>query len=252
MSSTEAPLVLGFVGFVLGLIFGSFVGVLVTRWPKGARASAGRSSCDHCGAPLGAADLVPIWSFIRLRGCCRHCGARIDPALLGIELAAGLVGMVAMLAHPFPASLVTLALGLWLLLVAILDLRFFWLPNRLTLPLIPIGLLVGWAGIGPTLEDRIIGAAAGWLVLEAIAFVYGKLRGRRGLGGGDPKLLAGLGAFVGYPNVPLVLVGSGLIGLAAIAAMRMRGEEVTATTRLPMGTLMALAAWPIWLVAAGG
>lgn len=251
MSPIEVPLVQGLLGLVAGLIFGSFVGVLATRWPKGERASTGRSACDQCGAPLGSADLVPIWSFIRLRGRCRHCGAKIDPTLLGIELASGMIGVVAMLAHPLPTAIVTLGLGLWLLLVATIDLRHFWLPDRLTLPLLAVGLLVGWAGIGPPLIDRILGAAGGWLVLEAIAWIYKSMRGRRGLGGGDPKMLAGLGAFVGYLNVPLVLVGSGLLGLVAIIAMRLRGEEVTATTRLPMGTLMALAAWPVWLVAAG-
>ena len=74
------------------------------------------------------------------------------------------------------------------------------------------------------------------------------VRGRDGMGGGDPKLLGALGAWVGAWQLPAILLGAGLIGLAAVAAMRLRGEAVTAATRLPLGTLMALAAWPVWLV----
>ena len=72
------------------------------------------------------------------------------------------------------------------------------------------------------------------------------LRGREGLGGGDPKLLAAIGAWLGW-QLPFILLGAGLLGLAAVLLMRLRGEAVAATDRLPLGTLMALAAWPIWL-----
>jgi leader peptidase (prepilin peptidase)/N-methyltransferase len=91
---------------------------------------------------------------------------------------------------------------------------------------------------------------AGWAALFLIAQAYRRLRGREGMGGGDPKLLAGIGAWVGALQLPFVLLGAGLLGLAAILLMRLRGEQVTATTRLPLGTLMAVAAWPIWLIVA--
>jgi leader peptidase (prepilin peptidase)/N-methyltransferase len=86
--------------------------------------------------------------------------------------------------------------------------------------------------------------------LFLIAWLYRHLRGREGMGGGDPRLLGAIGAWVGAWQLPAILLGAGLFGLAAVAAMRLRGEAVTATSRLPLGTLMALAAWPVWLVVA--
>ena len=79
---------------------------------------------------------------------------------------------------------------------------------------------------------------------------YRRLRGRDGMGGGDPKLLAALGAWLGWQQLPMVLLGAGLVGLSAILASRLRGKSVAATDRLPLGTLMAITAWPIWLVVA--
>lgn len=169
---------------------------------------------------------------------------------LAVELAAAGLGLVAAMAHPLPLALVTALLGWWLLLIALLDLEHHWLPDLLTLPLIPLGLLAAWAGLGPPLVDRIAGAAIGWAALAAIAFAYRRLRGREGLGGGDPKLLAAAGAWLGAFQLPFVLLGAGLVGLVAVLLMRLRGQEVDATSRLPLGTLMTLVAWPLWLIVA--
>jgi leader peptidase (prepilin peptidase)/N-methyltransferase len=155
-----------------------------------------------------------------------------------------------MLAHPLPLGLVSACFGWWLLLIAALDLEHQWLPDRLTLPLIPLGLAAAWAGFGPPLADRAAGAALGWAALALIAFGYQRVRGRDGMGGGDPKLMGAVGAWAGAWNLPAILLGAGLIGLALVLAMRLKGEEVSATTRLPLGTLIALAAWPVWLLAA--
>jgi leader peptidase (prepilin peptidase)/N-methyltransferase len=238
-------------GLVFGAVVGSFLATLLIRWPEGRSVLAGRSRCDRCGAPLGAADLVPILSFAALRGRCRRCGAAIDRRHLIVEIAAAMVGLVAMVAHPLPLALVTLPLGLWLLLVALLDVEHEWLPDALTLPLVPLGLAAAWAGFGPPLPDRLLGAALCWAVLFLMAAAYRRLRGREGLGGGDPKLLAGLGAWLGALQLPFILLGAGLLGLAAILLMRLRGEEIGAASRLPLGALMAVAAWPIWLIVAG-
>ena len=141
-------------------------------------------------------------------------------------------------------------LGWWLLLIAALDLEHHWLPDLLTLPLIPLGLAAAWAGLRAAARRAAAGAAIGWAVLAALAFLYRRLRGRDGMGGGDPKLLAALGAWVGAWQLPAILLGAGLLGLAAVLAMRLRGAAGEATTRLPLGTLLALAAWPVWLVVA--
>jgi leader peptidase (prepilin peptidase)/N-methyltransferase len=238
------------IGAGLGLIAGSFIAAASSRWPAGRSVVRGRSACESCKAPLGPVELIPIASWVVQRGRCRRCAAPIDPRHPAIELAAALLGAVAVAAHPGTLGLVTALLGWWLLLIAILDLEHQWLPDRLTLPLIPLGLLAAWAGFGPPLVERALGAAAGWAALFLIAWLYRRLRGREGMGGGDPRMLGAIGAWVGAWQLPAILLGAGLLGIALVLAMRLRGEAVTATSRLPLGTLMALAAWPVWLVVA--
>jgi len=237
-------------GALLGAIVGSFLATLLIRWPRGESALGGRSRCDGCGATLAARELVPLLSFVMARGRCRRCGAPIDRRQPAMELAAAGIGLVAALAHPLPLALATAGFGWWLLILAALDVEHHWLPDALTLPLVPLGLAVALAGLGPPLADRAIGLVAGWAVLAAIALAYRHWRGREGLGGGDPKLLAAIGAWLGWNLLPLVLLGAGLLGLVAALALRARGEPVGATTRLPLGALLALCAWPAWLVVA--
>jgi leader peptidase (prepilin peptidase)/N-methyltransferase len=234
--------------FILGAAIGSFLATILIRWPQGRSVVAGRSACDKCGRILEARDLVPILSWSLARGRCRTCGARIDRRHLAAEAGAAIVGITAILAHPLPLAGVTAILGWWLFLLAAMDVEHEWLPDRLTWPLLAAGLAAAWGGFGPPLESRLVGAAAGFAALFLIARLYSLLRGREGLGGGDPKLLAAIGAWLGWTQLPFVLVGAGLLGLAALLLKRLRGEAVAATDRLPLGTLMALAAWPIWLV----
>jgi len=238
-------------GALLGAIVGSFLATILVRWPAGQSALGGRSRCDTCAAPLRPRDLIPLVSFALARGRCRGCGAAIDPRHPAMELAAAMVGAAALIAHAPPLALVTAGFGWALLLLIALDAEHHWLPDRLTLPLIPLGLAAAWAGFGPPLAERALGAALGWLVLSALAWGYRALRAREGLGGGDPKLLAALAAWLGVWQLPFLLLGAGLLGLGAVALLRLRGAAVTATSRLPLGALMALAAWPLWLLAAG-
>lgn len=244
------PWIGGAAGAALGAIAGSFLATLLIRWPAGRSALTGRSRCDGCDAPLGARDLVPLLSFLVARGRCRACGAAIDLRHPAMELAAAMIGAAASVAHPLPLALVTAGFGWVLLLLIALDAEHHWLPDRLTLPLIPLGLAAAWAGFGPPLPERALGAAIGWAGLAALAWAYRALRGREGLGGGDPKLLAALGAWLGAATLPFILLGAGLAGLAAALLMRARGQAITATSRLPLGALMALAAWPLWLIVA--
>jgi leader peptidase (prepilin peptidase)/N-methyltransferase len=237
-------------GFVLGAVIGSFLAAILVRWPEGRSVLRGRSQCDACGRTLSPRDLVPILSWFLVRGRCRHCGAAIDRRHLAIEAGAALIGLTAILAHPLPAAVFTAIFGWWLFLLAALDIEHFWLPDRLTLPLGLAGLLVAWVGIGPPLPDRLVGAAAGYACLALVAWAYRRLRGREGMGGGDPKLFGAIGAWVGWPLLPPVLLGAGLIGLAVIGLGALRGRPVAASDRLPLGALLALAAWPAWLLVA--
>jgi leader peptidase (prepilin peptidase)/N-methyltransferase len=239
------------VGAGLGGVAGSFLATVLVRWPAGRSALIGRSQCDGCGRPLRGAELIPILSWVVLRGRCRSCGAAIAVDHLAMELAAALIGAVALIAHPGVAGAITALFGWWLLLIAAIDLKHHWLPDLLTLPLIAAGLAIGVAGTGPLWPERAIGAVAGYVSLAAIAIGYRALRGREGLGSGDPKLLAGLGAWLGWQQLPFVLLGAGLLGLSAVLVRKLRGERVSATDRLPLGTLMAVSAWPLWLLVAG-
>jgi leader peptidase (prepilin peptidase)/N-methyltransferase len=162
-------------------------------------------------------------------------------------LAGAAIGLIAALAFPWPMAAASAVFGWWLLILAALDVEHHWLPDALTLPLVPAGLAVAWFEIGPPLLDRAAGALAGGLTLWLIALAYRALRGGEGLGGGDPKLLAAIGAWIGLFSLPFVLLGAGLLGLASIGAMAMRGVKVDAATRLPLGALLAVAAWAVWL-----
>ena len=101
---------------------------------------------------------------------------------------------------------------------------------------------------GAPLIDRLIGGAVGFGALFAIAWVYRRVRGRTGLGGGDPKLLGGIGLWLGWASLPYVLIGASALGLCGVAVLFFRGRAVAGDTRLPFGALMALAAFPIWVL----
>lgn len=221
-------------GGVLGLIAGSFLALLTWRWPQGL-AISGRSRCDACGAVLGPLELVPILSFLAQRGRCRACGAAIAPRHLAIELAAAAIGAALLWRWPGMDGLALAVAGWWLLALIVLDAEHQWLPDALTLPLIPLGLLVP----GPPLPERLWGAGLGFAGLWLVGAVYRHWRGHDGLGGGDPKLLAGLGAMLGVWALPLLISAAAGVGLGLAGWDAMRGRTVTATTRLPFGALLA-------------
>ena len=236
------------VGLVLGAIAGSFLSTLVVRWPAG-RAMSGRSACDGCGRPLGALALVPLVSFLAQRGRCRACGARIDPRHFLIEVGAAAIGATSLGLAPDMAGLAGALFGWLLLTLGVLDLQHFWVPDRLTGTLALIGLGAGAAGLPPTLADRVAGGATGFAALALIGWSYRRLRGRVGLGQGDPKLLGAVGLWLGWAALPFVLLGASLFGLAVVAVGRAAGRPFAGSDRLPLGTLMAAAAWPLWCIA---
>jgi leader peptidase (prepilin peptidase)/N-methyltransferase len=231
---------------VLGLVIGSFIGVLTLRWPAGEGFITGRSRCDHCGHDLSARDLVPLLSYAALAGKCRHCGGRIAPRHLLIEVAAAAIGVLALLLHPGAEGWAGALFGWGLLALAILDAEHFWLPDALTLPLGLAGFLAGlW--LAPPLTDRAIGALAGFAILSVIALAFKLATGRDGLGGGDPKIFAAIGAWLGWQALGPVLLGASLIGIGYALVAALAGRNISGKTQLPLGTLLALAAWPIWL-----
>ena len=152
-----------------------------------------------------------------------------------------------MLVAPGQAGFMGALFGWLLIALAALDLRHFWLPDRLTASLALVGIASGLTGLAPSLLDRTIGALAGFAALAIIATVYRRLRNREGLGGGDPKLLGAIGAMLGWQALPYVVLGASGAGLLFVGLQLARGRKVQATDRLPLGTLMALTAFPLWI-----
>ncbi|MES2054915.1 MAG: prepilin peptidase [Pseudomonadota bacterium] len=241
------PLALG----VLGAVLGSFIATLVIRWPQGRSVMAGRSHCDSCDAALGPRDLIPLISAAIARGTCRHCAAPIDPRHWQIELTAFAIGVFAGLAVPGPAALAGAVFGWLLLVLAALDVTEFWLPDRLTITLALAGLVTALLGVDPSLIDRLIGGVAGFGSLWLIGASYKRLRGREGLGGGDPKLLGAIGLWLGWQMLPAVLLLASMTGLAIALTARLVGRGGKLDDRMPFGALLAIAAYPAWLFLLG-
>lgn len=231
-------------GAVLGAIMGSFLATLILRWPAGRSIVRGRSACDNCGATLTARDLVPLFSMLALKGRCRHCGARIDPFHGRIETACAFIGAFAVGLAPSLSGFAWALLGWLLLTLAILDWRYFWLPDALTLPLAFLGFTIGTWANDVRWTDRIMGAALGYGALLLLSIGYKALRKREGLGLGDAKLLGALGAWFGWQALPFILL---IASLAGLAAMVFTGRVTSATARVPLGSFLAVAALPGWM-----
>lgn len=209
---------------------------------------SGRSRCDACGTTIAMRDLIPLISAYALSGRCRTCGAPIAPHHRWIELLAALIGGAAFLVTPGWEGLAGAIFGWLLLTLAALDLKHFWLPNRLTALLAALGLAGGLAGFHPAADDRVIGAAVGLAGLFLIAWTYRYVRGREGLGGGDPKLFGAIGAWLGWQALPAVLLGASVVGLSFVLIRLLQRKPLSGKDRLPLGALFALAAFPIWVV----
>lgn len=233
----------------LGLIAGSFLGLVSLRLPAGEGVVGGRSRCGGCARTLGARDLVPVASYVLARGRCRRCEAPIPVRYPLMEIACAAIGVWAALSQATPvAAALTALLGWQLLLIAIIDGEHFWLPDRLTLPLLATGLTAAALLDVPTLRDSIIGAIIGFAALWCLARAYRRLRGREGLGGGDPVLLAAIGAWTGWIGLPTVLIWAASAGLSVVAARRLTGRGVSGSDRLPFGVFLAIGAWLTWLL----
>ena len=237
----------GLGGALAGLIAGSFIATLVIRWPQG-RGLGGRSACDGCGRHLSLRDLLPVVSWALARGNCRTCGGSINWRHPAIEGAAALIGAAALWLQPDLHGIAGALFGWQLLALAALDAEHFWLPDWLTGVLAISGLAFGVAGIGVDLPSRLIGGGVGFAALFAISWTYRCLRGRPGMGGGDPKLLGAIGCWLGWSPLPYMMIGTSAMGLLAAFGLMARGKNVVATTRLPLGALMAVAAFPLWML----
>jgi leader peptidase (prepilin peptidase) / N-methyltransferase len=232
---------------LLAPIVGSFLGVVIHRVPEGRTLLWSRSRCEACGAVLTTRDLVPLISWLASRGRCRHCGSPLGWFYPGVELAALAIAVVALAVDGVPAAWLDCLFGWWLLTLGWIDLRNWTLPDALTLPLIAIGVVAAAPFGREVMVDRVLGAALGYLAFRAIAAAYRAVRGRRGLGGGDAKLIGAAGAWVGAIALPQVILAAALAALVFAGALRLLGIRLTAQSALPFGPFIGLAAWGLWL-----
>ena len=261
MSSLQDPAVALPAAAVIGLCVGSFLNVVIHRLPKmmergwadqcaelAGRAPeprprydlvAPRSACPACGQAIGALDNVPVLSWLALRGRCRACRAPLSPRYPIVELAAGALALAAVWQFgPGAKGLAACALLWALLALAFIDADTQLLPDDITLPLLWGGLAANLFGLFVPLESAVIGAMAGYLALWAVYWLFKLIRGKEGMGYGDFKLLAALGAWLGWPMLPqIVLVSSVLGAVGGILMIVLKGRDKAVP--LPYGPWLA-------------
>jgi len=233
---------LGVVVAIAGLCIGSFLNVVIYRLPRGTSLVWPGSTCPACGARIRWYDNVPVLGWILLRGRCRDCAAPISvryPIVELVTLLAFLLCYWQLGAQPLlvPRLVLTAAL---IALFAI-DLEFQILPNVITLPGLAAGVLFSIV-LPPGFRDALLGAALGGGLLWLIAEAWSRLRGIDAMGFGDVKMLAMVGAFLGWKLVLLTFVLSSFVG-GALAAVLLAARRATWTSALPYGTFLALAAF---------
>ena len=237
----------GWLLLFLAPIAGSFAGVLIRRLPDDVPIVRGRSACDACGAVLQARDLVPLASWAATGGRCRHCGTPLEWFYPAVELAAIGIALVSLAVDSGADAWLDALLGIWLLALGWIDVRRWLLPDALTLPLIAAGLAAAAIWAPGDLIDRVAGVVCGYLGLRLAGWAYRHWRGREGLGGGDAKLLAAAGAWVGASGLPTVVFGAAAGALAMAAGLVLAGHALRRDTALPFGPFLAAAAWLVWL-----
>ena len=251
---------------VFGLIIGSFLNVVIHRlpiimereWrsecaesfpeykiapPEGTyNLSIPRSTCPKCDSPLRLIDNIPIVSWLMLRGQCAHCQAPISARYPLIELLSA--GLSVLVAWQFGFSAMSLALLLFtfvLLCATFIDLDTMLLPDQLTLPLVWAGLALALLNISPvSLEDAVIGAMAGYLALWSVYWLFKLITGKEGMGYGDFKLLAALGAWLGWQALPMIILLSSVVGLL-FGLIQLRLKQQGIDKAFPFGPYLAIA-----------
>lgn len=223
-------------GAVLGLFVGSFLNVVIHRLPRmmerdwlaqaaelrGEPApeaeerfnlATPRSRCPHCGHLITAIENIPLLSYLALRGHCRHCGAHISKRYPTVEVLSAVLSAYAVWHFGPGLAAIGALIFVWTMIaLAFIDLDTQLLPDDLTLPLLWLGLLLNLDATFVPLPEAVIGAVAGYLALWSVYWVFKLLTGKEGMGYGDFKLLAAIGAWLGWTALPLTLLLSSLVG----------------------------------------
>ena len=244
----QLEILLGIYAALFGLIVGSYLNVVIYRVPLGISTVLPRSRCPHCGAAIRAVDNVPVLSFLLLRGRCRQCGAHISWRYPAVEAATAALFVACFLRFGISLEAPVAALFTALLLaLAMIDYDHMILPDVLTWPGIALGILlqplVPWARLweGPwgAMAGAALGAVLGSGVLLAVWTAWYLWRHEEGMGLGDVKMLAVIGAFLGWKGMLVALFFAALLGaLAGLTLMAVRGLDFKA--KLPFGVFLAL------------
>ena len=233
-----------------GPVAGSFFGLVADRLPRGQSTISPGSTCQACQTRLSARDLVPILSFALARGRCRHCNVQLPSWLLYVELIATGLAVFAVILAPTVLLAWAFALFLWLLMaLSLSDLLHFRLPDLLTGALLIVALFLSWLTGAPAFVDALIGSAIGAAAFFVIRLTYRALREREGLGLGDVKLMAGLGAALGWYDLPLMVLLAALASLAAalIGTISAGKSALSPTRALPFGAALCAATAALWI-----
>ena len=251
------------IAVLFGLMVGSFLNVVIHRLPKmmeqqwraesaelaGAEPPPAaqynlvvpRSACPKCGHRIAALENIPIASYIALGGKCSQCKAPISARYPVVEaLAGGLAGYAAWRYGPGAAMLGALIFAWAMIALAFIDLDTFYLPDGITLPLLWAGLLFNLGAVFTDLRSAVIGAAAGYLALWSVYWAYKLATGKEGMGYGDFKMNAAVGAFLGWKMLPLVILLSSFVGAAVgigLIVFARHGRNVP----IPFGPYLAVA-----------
>lgn len=224
-----------------GLCVGSFLNVVIYRLPIGQSLVRPASRCRNCGYSLRWFDNIPVVSWLLLRGRCRKCGTPVSWQYPLVELVTAVLCVLVVWLTPLGPQMVARLILVCILIVLFgIDLEHQILPNSITLPGIVIGLLFSLIG-PPGIRDALIGTLVGGGILYAIAYGYYLWRREEGMGMGDVKMLAMLGAFLGWKAVLVTLVFASLSG-AVVGVTMMAVQKGDMKYALPFGTFLALGA----------
>lgn len=247
---------------VLGILVGSFLNVVIVRLPlilfRQWQADCAslqtppappfnlivpRSHCPQCKHPLSAFENIPIISFLILKARCAHCQHPISWRYMTIEILTGVISLIMAMHFGFTLSLVYALLFAWgLIALAGIDLDHKILPDDITLPLLWLGLL---ANINPhfvPLPQAVLGAVAGYLFLWGVFWLFKFITGKEGLGQGDFKLLALLGAWCGCFALPAIILIASLLG-SIVGLSLIATKQITRSQAIPFGPFLAFAGW---------
>tara|TARA_B100000749_G_scaffold230924_1_gene187534 strand:- start:305 stop:1183 length:879 start_codon:yes stop_codon:yes gene_type:complete len=256
---------------LLGLLIGSFLNVVILRFPvmmfrswkqdclemdsnlprhpaiddlsKPFNLLKPDSHCPKCQAPIRAWQNIPLLSWVLLRGKCAGCGTPIGLRYPAVEIATAILSTALLLVYPWGWQLAAMLVFTWLLIsMSVIDIDHQILPDTMTLSLLWLGLLVNSQGLFTDLESAVYGAAAGYLALWSVFWIFKLVTGKEGMGYGDFKLLAALGAWLGVQSLPLIILLSSVVGaVVGIAGIIILGRDKNVP--IPFGPYLAAAGW---------